>query len=154
MKKLGGFTLIELLLVLVLVGVGTGLAIVSVDRLAGRVEERRWLDRTLQELKRLRNKAVLSGAPVQATVNFANATISTHAGITLRLPKNYRLSPVTDIRSPGVSAPPTQISLLFFPDGTMQEATFMIATPGALRQQFHLAAVSGRIERLDIAATQ
>ena len=43
MKKAAGFTLIELLLVLVLIGIGTGLAIVAVDRLAGRTEERRLL---------------------------------------------------------------------------------------------------------------
>jgi len=70
MKKTAGFTLLELLLVLVLVGIGTGLAMVSVDQLAGRAEERRWLDRTQQELKRLRNRAVLSGASVEATLYF------------------------------------------------------------------------------------
>ena len=77
MNKISGFTLIELLLVLVLVGVGSGLAIVSVDKLAGRVDERRWLDRTQQELRRLRNRAVLGGLPIRAIVRFDEGTKST-----------------------------------------------------------------------------
>lgn len=154
MKKAAGFTLIELLLVLVLIGIGTGLAIVSVDRLAGRTEERRWVDRTQQELRRLRNKAVLSGLVVQATLHFERKTISTRSGTTLELPERYRFSPIPGDQSLGIPQSADRLELLFYPDGTMQEAHFAMETPTGLHQEFHLEKVSGRIERRNVAATQ
>lgn len=154
MKKVAGFTLIELLLVLVLIGIGTGLAIFSVDRLAGRTEERRWLDRTQQELRRLRNKAVLSGAPVQATLHFGRGTIAVRSSATLALPERYSFSPIAESQPAGTPRPADQLELLFYPDGTMQEAHFAIETPTGIRQEFHLERVSGRIERLNVAAMQ
>lgn len=154
MKKAAGFTLIELLLVLVLVGIGTGLAIVSVDRLASRTEERRWLDRTQQELRRLRNKSVLSGAPVQATLHFERRTITTRSGTTLALPARYVLSAVPANQPSGTTQSADRLELLFYPDGTMQEAHFAMATPTGIRQEFHLERVSGRIERINVAAPQ
>lgn len=154
MKKLSGFTLIELLLVLVLIGIGSGLAIVSVDRLAGRVDERRWLDRTQQELRRLRNKAVLSGTPVRATVNFENASISTNSGILLKLPELYYIYPSGNSLPTNNSQSGKQLELVFFPDGSMKDAFFGIVTPSALREEFHMERITGRIERRNVAAPQ
>lgn len=154
MNKISGFTLIELLLVLVLVGVGSGLAIVSVDKLAGRVDERRWLDRTQQELRRLRNRAVLGGLPISAIVRFDEGTISTSSAPPLKLPDGYRLYAPEERQSPGISGPAKQVGLLFFPDGTMQEAHFGVITPSAMREEFYLERVTGRIERRNVVSPQ
>ena len=154
MKKAAGFTLIELLLVLVLIGIGTGLAIVSVDRLASRTEERRWMDRTHQELRRLRNKAVLSGAPVQATLNFEHRTITTDSGTALALPERYGFRTIQGSHPSDTTRSADRMELFFYPDGTMQGAHFAVVTPAGIGQEFHLERVSGRIERLNVAATQ
>lgn len=153
MKKTSGFTLIELLLVLVLIGIGSSLAIVSVDQLASRSQERRWLDRTHQELRRMRNQAVLSGRPIQATLDFSRGTISVRSAIRLELPEHYRLGPIGDESPSVVSKSRKQLEFLFFPDGTMEDAAFTMVTPTGFRQEFYLESVSGRIERVDVAAT-
>lgn len=153
MKKAAGFTLIELLLVLVLIGIGTGLAIVAVDRLAGRTEERRWLDRTEQELRRLRNKAVLGGVPVEAALDFGYGTITVLEKSVLELPKNYRFRPAAELSSAETSLSSDRLALIFYPDGTLQEASFAMVTPKGLRQEYHLEKVSGRITSFHVSAT-
>lgn len=145
MKKATGFTLVELLLVLVLVGIGTGLAVVSVDRLAGRTQENRWIDRTQQELRRLRNKAVLGNRPVEATLDLDRGMLSTREGTLLDLPDGYTLQSVPS--RPTASRDQT-MGLVFFADGTMEETHFALVTPSGLRQEFRLDRVSGRIERV------
>lgn len=157
MKKTAGFTLLELLLVLVLVGIGTGLAMVSVDQLAGRAEERRWLDRTQQELKRLRNRAVLGGRAVEATLFFDSGRIALAGSNVLELPDRYRFVATAAPRVRTVaarSADEESLPLVFYPDGTMQEASFLVRTPTGVQQQFRLARISGRIERTDAAPTE
>lgn len=151
MNKAAGFTLLELLLVLVLIGIGTGLVIVSVDRLAERTQEKRWIDRTQQVLHRLRNKAVLGGSPVQASVHFREGTLSSREEILLHLPKGFEWQATTSDAHPGKE---DRLSLVFFPDGAMLDARFILRTPSGLRQEFHLERISGRIERLDLAAAQ
>ena len=148
MNKATGFTLLELLLVLVLIGIGTSLAIVSVDRLAERVQEKRWVDRTQQVLHRLRNKAVLGGTPVQAFVRFAEGTLSSRGQTLLQLPKGFQWQTAAPDAPHGIE---NVLPLVFFPDGTMQDARFILETPSGLRQEFHLERISGRIERLDLA---
>lgn len=150
MKKAAGFTLLELLLVLVLVGVGTGLAIVSVDRLAERTQDKRWMDLTQQALQRLRNKAVLSGQPVRATVHFDAGTISSQDQPVLALPRGFRWEPAETSAPRSVDR---TLGLLFLPDGTMQDARFVLVTPAGMRQSFRLERISGRIERAELAAT-
>lgn len=158
MKNAAGFTLLELLLVLVLVGIGTGLAMVSVDQLAGRAEERRWLDRTQQELRRLRNKAVLGGAPVEATLYFGSGRITTAAGNVLVLPERYQFiaeaGTATSRPRTAALSDDESLGLMFYPDGTMQEAAFLLKTPTGVQQQFHMARISGRIERKNVAPTE
>ena len=39
--------------------------------------------------------------------------------------------------------------LVFYPDGGLSEARFLIRTPSGMQQIFHLAKISGRIERQD-----
>ncbi len=156
MKNAAGFTLLELLLVLVLVGIGTGLAMVSVDQLAGRAEERRWLDRTQQELRRLRNKAVLGGVPVEATLYFGSGRIATAGGNVLVLPERYQFvaaeaGTASRPRAAARSDDDEFLGLMFYPDGTMQEAAFLMKTPTGVQQQFHMARISGRIERKNVA---
>ncbi|GAB3356393.1 MULTISPECIES: prepilin-type N-terminal cleavage/methylation domain-containing protein [Giesbergeria] len=145
-----GFTLIELLLVLVLIGIGTGLAIVSVDKMALRANEKHWLDRTQLDLKRLRNKAVLGGGTVQALVDFKHHAIVLQLAAqerrpVLELPPGYQFRPASD---EVMAAMP----LVFYPDGSLSEARFLIRTPTGMQQIFHLAKISGRIERQDWVA--
>lgn len=149
MKKAAGFTLIELLLVLVLIGVGSGLAIVSADRLAQRVQERHWLDQTQQVLYRLRNKAVLSGRPVQAAIDFGAGILSERGRAVLQLPQGFYWRPAASVSSVNEEK---VLALVFFPDGTMQDARFILALPSGAQQEFHLERISGLIERLEFAA--
>lgn len=149
-----GFTLLELLLVLVLIGIGTGLAIVAVDQMAMRANERHWVDRTQLELKRLRNKAVLGGTTVQAWVDFKRQGIFLQVAAkeqrpVLELPSRYQFRPVAaGANASAVSGLP----LVFYPDGSLSEAQFLIRTPTGMQQIFHLAKISGRIERQDLVA--
>lgn len=149
-RKAAGFTLLELLLVLVLVGIGTGLAIASVDRLSSRMHERQWLDRTQQQLLRLRNKAVLGGRPVAAVLDFDAGTLASPAAPTLQLPRGYQWSAAAP-RAAAAGGGDT-LRLMFLPDGTVREAAFVMQTPSGQRAQFRLQAISGRIERLPLAA--
>lgn len=147
-RALAGFTLLELLLVLVLVGIGTGLAIASVDRLSSRMQERQWLDRTQQQLKRLRNKAVLGGQPITGVLDFDKGTLAGPGMAPLALPPGYqwRSVPAAETQEGEV------LELRFLPDGTLRrDAAFALLTPSGQRQEFHLNALSGRIERQQIA---
>lgn len=149
-RRSSGFTLIELLLVLVLIGIGTGLAIVSVDKMALRANEKHWIDRTQLDLKRLRNKAVLGGSTVQALVDFKHHAIvlqlaAKEQRTVLELPPGYQFRPASDETMAAVP-------LVFYPDGSLSEARFLIRTPTGMQQIFHLAKISGRIERQDLVA--
>lgn len=149
MNRVRGFTLIELLLVLTLIGIGSAIAIASVDRLASRSDERRWQDRTFQELKRLRNKAVLGGSTVNALLHLESGRISTSSSILLQLPDQYRFEIPPTLKATTTSDEKT-LPLAFYSDGTMQEATFILVVPSGLQQQFHLEKISGRIERIQL----
>ncbi len=150
-RPASGFTLLELLLVLVLIGIGTGLAIVSVDKMALRANEKHWIDRTQLDLKRLRNKAVLGAGTVQALVDFKHHSIVQQLGakeqrMVLELPPGYQFRPASDERM-------AALPLVFYPDGSLSEARFLIRTPSGMQQIFHLAKISGRIERQDPVPT-
>lgn len=147
-RKAAGFTLLELLLVLVLVGIGTGLAIASVDRLSSRMQEQQWLDRTQQQLKRLRNKAVLSGQSVAAVLDCEEGTLTSAAAAGLTLPAGYEWRAIRGTPGPQEGS----LRLVFLPDGTLGDAAFVMLTPSGLRQEFRLQPISGRIERVPLAA--
>jgi general secretion pathway protein H len=144
-----GFSLLELLLVLVLVGIGVSLAVVSVDRMASRSQERQWLDKTYQSLRKLRNRAIFSSSPVEAVILFENAEIKTPAAVdngvsVLRLPKKYTFSALP--ATIPLSSEPSSLVIVFYPDGTMRDAVFYLHTPSGHIQGFRLLDVSGRIE--------
>lgn len=156
MRRAAGFTLLELMLVLVLIGIGTSLAVISADRWAGRAQEQRWTDRTHQELRRLRNKAVLSGRPVQAVLDFKAASLSSQGTLLLQLPERFALRPdpagTAALQAP--SQPDERLELMFYPDGAVRQARFALVLPSGRQQVFSLARISGRIERVPIAASR
>ena len=92
-------------MVLVLIAIASAFSIASVDRLVGRVEERRWSDQTLQALAKLRNKAVLGGVVVVAQINFTDGQLASLAAagqepaVNLLLPASYQYVPV-DLEAP------------------------------------------------------
>jgi prepilin-type N-terminal cleavage/methylation domain-containing protein len=148
-----GFTLLELLLVLSLIGIASVFSIASIDRLAGRVDERRWADQTQQSLAKLRNRAVLSGAVVRATLDLERGELflvgSDAVDRLLVLPKTFRF------RSPpsaatATSKPESRMSLYFYPDGTMDEAVFDLVLPSEGLRRFHLTRFTGKIERTTV----
>lgn len=147
-----GFTLLELLLVLVLVGIGVSLGLVSVDRMAGRSQERQWVDQTYQSLRKLRNKAIISSTSIEADLSFEKGQIlllASRAPATsiIKLPEKYYFSATPVLRTPISQLDST--TLVFYPDGTMRDETFYLHTPSGYMQGFRLTTVSGRIEKFD-----
>ena len=126
-SRLRGFTLLELLVVLVLIALAVSLAVASVDRIAGRMNERRWADQTLHALMKLRNQAMVQRKPV--TVPLADL---------LALPPEFRLDKVSETSNAD--------TLYFYPDGTMDEAQFDLVMPREGRRRYRLKRFTGQID--------
>jgi prepilin-type N-terminal cleavage/methylation domain-containing protein len=152
-KHSAGFTLLELLIVLALVGIGAVFAIASVDRLASRIDERRWSDLTQQALTKLRNKAVMSGVTVKAAVNFEGGELlqigEAEPQKIMVLPTRFHFVPPSH-GSWVEGAQIRQTPLYFYPDGTFDEATFDLLMPSEGRRRYRLARFSGKIERTNV----
>jgi prepilin-type N-terminal cleavage/methylation domain-containing protein len=154
MRRADGFTLFELLIVLVLIGLAGSLAVSSVDRIAGRSEETRWVDRTQQELLRLRNRAVFAGLSIQAEVDFIGGEIrlaGTAPQVLVLLPSRYAFAPVMPELPPGAApvAPPDVAVVVFNPDGTATDLHFALLLPNSYEQRFRVTGATGRIERIE-----
>lgn len=147
-----GFTLLELLIVLALIAIASVFSIAAVDRLAGRVQERRWSDLTQQSLAKLRNKAVMGGTVVSAEVDFEGGQLVQGAGDVqdrlLVLPASFRFLPTTAVANG--NTPIGKLPLYFYPDGSMDEAMFDLVLPSEGRRRFHLTRFTGKIERTTI----
>lgn len=122
-----GFTLLELLVVLTLIAIASAFAVAAVDRIAGRMNERRWADQTLQALLKLRNKAVIE-----------RQTLVIPLEDLVKLPSDFHFDKtnVTD------QAPST---LYFYSDGTMDEAQFDLVMPNEGRKRYYLKRFTGKI---------
>ena len=155
MRVVRGFSLLELLLVLVLIGVGASLGIASVDRLASRAQEQRVVDQLQQELRRLRNRAILGRNAVEAALDYQQGRLmggpATRAGsapILMELPKGYHLAPApAGGRRNAHAEANNPIILRFYPDGSMDDARFTLTTPSGSEQLFSLTRLTGRIDR-------
>ena len=156
-----GFSLLELLLVLVLIGIGTSLGVASVDRLAGRAQEQRVTDQLLQELRRLRNRAILSRNTVEAALDYEKGQLMDGPArsdktlpILMELPAGYHLVPASMVRArQGRMDADSRITLRFYPDGSMDDARFTLTTPSGSEQLFSLTRLTGRIDRQLRSAT-
>lgn len=147
-----GFTLLELLVVLVVIGLGSALGISAVDRLAGRTEESRWYDRTVQEVHRLRQQAVLGQRLVQAELSFSRGDLRrvdlVPPRVLLTLPARYSFEPVLGVSGLPDPSQQDRVSLLFFPDGSLSDTRFAVVGPQGQALQIHLAGLSGKIEQV------
>jgi len=148
-----GFTLLELLMVLSLIGIASVFSIASVDRLSGRVDERRWSDLMQQSLFKLRNKAMMSGATVQARLDFDTGELlqvgAEGADRLMVLPTRFRFVAPTS-ENGRIDARDHTMQLYFYPNGTMDEAVFDLLLPSEGRRRFHLARFTGKIERTTV----
>lgn len=149
-----GFTLLELLIVLALIAIASVFSVAAIDKLAGRLEQRRWSDLTQQSLTKLRNKAVMGGAVVMAVVDFDGGELL-HVGSDsqrqlLVLPKAFQF--VAPASAGTADEPVRTMPLYFYPDGTMDEAVFDLVLPSEGRRRFHLARFTGKIERTVVDA--
>lgn len=140
-----GFTLLELLIVLVVAGLGMWMAVVSIDKLSTQSEEKRWPNKTLQALVQLRNKALLGNDTVQAVVRFDQGAVNLIDGgvekTVLTLPQGYAFR--------AMAPTPTDVdrlSLVFYTDGTMDDAAFTLTGPGQPEQWFRLSGLAGKID--------
>lgn len=155
MKQHAGFTLLELLLVLVLVGIASVFAIASVDRLALRLDQRRWFDLTQQALYRLRNQALLGGAPVTALLDFDQGLLLAAGAADqpplLALPEHFHFLPDTTGTQPPDGS---RLALTFLPDGSAFEAAFRLSAPSNEQRRYRLLRVTGKIERTEVDAAR
>jgi prepilin-type N-terminal cleavage/methylation domain-containing protein len=153
-KRSAGFTLLELLIVLALVGLGAVFAIASVDRLASRIDERRWSDLTQQSLTKLRNRAVMSGMTVKAIVNYEGGELLQIGAVEpekiMVLPMRFHFVPPSHV-SWVEGIPIRRMPLYFYPDGTFDEAIFDLVMPSEGRRRYRLARFSGKIERTNVS---
>lgn len=148
--KASGFTLLELLLVLVLIGIGTGMAFMSTDRLAARAADRRLGDQTQHGLRQLRNKAILTATPVRGKLDFEHGTLSFSGRTIVSLPSQAKYRPTTDA-AVSSSRSDAVLELTFFPDGTTNNAQFLLVAPSGAQELFRLEGISGRIGRNKVA---
>lgn len=155
MRRSAGFTLFELLIVMFLMGVAGTLAVSSLDRFALRNEEKRWFDKTQQELVRLRNKAILGGSVIRAEVDFARGEVvqleESRRRLLFALPVQYQFHPAHADES-GERAAGTLL-LFFFPDGSAADAQFLVRTPTQGERLFRIVGLTGKIERFDVGAS-
>ncbi len=155
MQAIRGFSLLELLLVLVLIGIGTSLGVASVDRLAGRAQEQRVTDQLQQELRRLRNRAILSRNAVEAVLDYEKGQLMGEPArsgkarpILMALPAGYHLAPASIVRArPERMNADSRVTLRFYPDGSMDDTRFTLTTPSGSEQLFSLTRLTGRIDR-------
>lgn len=152
-KQSTGFTLLELLIVLMLIGIVTSFTVSSVDRLSTRLDERRWADTTFSSLAKLRNKAILSGSVVVAIIHFDAGELrlpsASGAEVLIALPQKFRFVS-TDVAARDEVKTVDRMPLYFYPDGTMDEASFDLSMPSEGNVQFRLARFTGRISRSNV----
>ena len=143
-----GFTLLELLIVLALIGIASGFAVASVDKLAIKMDERRWEDRTRQALVSLRNKAMRTGVTMAAEVAFDAAEIrqfnAERTVVLLRLPANYSYE-LASAPNGATAASEAKAVLYFFADGAMDGRAFDLVSSHGRRFEFKLAKHTGQV---------
>ena len=143
-----GFTLLELLIVLALIGIASGFAVASVDKLATRMDERRWQDRTRQTLQAMRNKAIRNGVTVAVEVAVDAAEIrqlnEVGSELLLKLPTNFKYELVS---APGETkaALERKAVIYFFADGAMDGQTFDLVSPQGRRYELKFAKHTGQV---------
>ena len=143
-----GFTLLELLIVLALIGIASGFAVASVDKLAIKMDERRWEDRTRQALVSLRNKAMRTGVTQAAEVVVDAAEIrqfnAEQTVVLLKLPANFRYEVASTPNSTIANAGP-KATLYFFADGAMDGQAFDLISSQGRRFEFKLTKHTGQV---------
>ena len=147
-RGINGFTLLELLIVLALIGIASGFAVASVDKLATRMDERRWQDRTRQTLQAMRNKAIRTGATVVAVVAVDAAEIRQlndgGSELLLKLPTNFKYELVSALGDTKAALERKAV-IYFFADGAMDGQTFDLISPQGRRYEFKLAKHTGQV---------
>ena len=143
-----GFTLLELLIVLALIGIASGFAVASVDKLAQKMEERKWQDRTRQALIALRNRASRTGVNVTAVVDVDPAQIRQLEGAesvaVLKLPAGFKYELVSPLVTTRVDLK-LKAKMYFFADGAMDGPTFNLVSPQGRRYEFKLTKYTGQV---------
>ena len=143
-----GFTLLELLIVLALIGIASGFAVASVDKLAMKMDERRWEDRTRQALVSLRNKAMRAGVTLAAEVVVDAAEIrqfnAEQTVVLLKLPPNFKYE-VASTPNNAAADTGSKALLYFFADGAMDGQAFDLVSSQGRRFEFKLAKHTGQV---------
>ena len=143
-----GFTLLELLIVLALIGIASGFAVASVDKLAMKMEEKKWQDRTRHALIALRNRASRSGVIVTALVVVDPAEIRQLDGgesvVLLKLPVGFKYELVTPLVTSKADLK-QKAEIYFFADGAMDGPTFNLVSPQGRRYEFKLTKHTGQV---------
>jgi prepilin-type N-terminal cleavage/methylation domain-containing protein len=154
-----GFTLVELLVVMFIIGLMTAFAVSRFDLLLTRSQEKQWAEKTVRELTRLRQKAILTNRSVAAQVRFDTgelaSTVRGQTTILVQLPKDFSFLPdATPGKNPVAgsgddSSADTMLHIDFYPDGSASESHFDLQTPKIGRFHISVHGLTGRIELLD-----
>lgn len=143
-----GFTLLELLIVLALIGIASGFAVASVDRLALKMEERKWQDKTRQTLIALRNRASKTGAVVTAVIAVDPAEIRQLEGAesvaVLKLPVGFKYELIKPLVTTQADLK-LKAEMYFFADGAMDGPAFNLVSPQGRRYEFKLTKYTGQV---------
>lgn len=126
------------------------MAFMSTDRMAARAADKQVGDRTQHGLRQLRNKAILTATPVRGKVDFERGTLSFGGRTIVSLPSQAKYRPATDAAASSLRST-SALELTFFPDGTTNNAQFVLVAPSGAQELFRLEGISGRIGRSHLA---
>lgn len=167
-----GFTLVEMLLVLAIVGIAATLAFAGIGRYLEVAQERDWAQRTVRELTKLRQKAMLSNRPILVEIRLTQneiVQVSGDASLPLvSLPERYAyerstgedpvsatiaadiplLAQMAKSRDTSFETDSDALRLAFYPDGSSTGIRFDLVTPGESRYVLRVYRLTGRIELL------
>lgn len=150
-QKTLGFTLIELLLVMVLLGLTASVAMVSVNGLVSRWQERSIANDVYSALKMSRVWAISGGGSVLVEVDSDSEALAIRQGASIRrivrLPKSMHLKAfLVDSNNSSEASAVSAAVFVFWPDGSLEGGRLHLKAGERVLREFTLNGATGRIK--------